>query len=223
MEDDWYVRAARAAQYGSQYGSQYDSQYNSQYGDRRELSPDHLELSPDPPSQDPLEKPKAWDHVRFGHDTSHAQAGAMRAGMTYDPGESLVSTLFRWRGTLLPMVLQKPMFWSLIGVNLCLLLYHDYSLAKGGDGLPGLSWDAALVRMAARGPAMPLPSPGLPHPCPSKCRCSHCTGPNVASNLLHCLLWATVLCPLLPVLRGLHSDEHVANGVDVDAQTPFWG
>ena len=96
----------------------------------------------------PAEDLENGEHVRFGHDTAHAQEGALKAGMTYDPGESLFNTVFRWQGTLLPMVLQKPMFWSLMGVNFSLLVYHDYLLSQGEAGLPELAWDAAVVPMS---------------------------------------------------------------------------
>ena len=76
----------------------------------------------------------------------------MRSGVTYDPNASLFSVAFRWKGTLLPMVLQKPMFWILMVMMVIVLSYHDYLLVNGGDGLPVLEWDAAVVRRGcARG------------------------------------------------------------------------
>ena len=137
----------------------------------------------------PREEPVlSWNHVPFGHDTSHAQEGAMRAGVTYDPNGSLFSVMFRWKGTMLPMALQKPMFWMMVTINIALLGYHNYLLSIGEEGLPELAWEAAVVRAAAR-------STHTRHP-PRLWLCVR-SGADVAAHLLHCLLWATVLHTLL--------------------------
>eukprot|EP00966_Prymnesium_polylepis_P279948 6468037-Prymnesium_polylepis.1 len=42
-------------------------------------------------------------HIRFGHDATKEERGAMRSAATYDPNSSFVSTLVRYKGTIFPM------------------------------------------------------------------------------------------------------------------------
>ena len=67
---------------------------------------------------------------------------------TYDANESIFTVVMRYKGTLLPMVLSKPLFWLMIISNTCLLIWNDWLVAKHGEGLPVLEWDAAGVPMS---------------------------------------------------------------------------
>ena len=46
--------------------------------------------------------------------------------MPYDPQMSLLAIFLHWRGTVWPLVLQKSMFWVLMGMHVCLLIANEY-------------------------------------------------------------------------------------------------
>ena len=48
----------------------------------------------------------------------------------YDPQSLLVSFLFRWRGTIFPLVLSDPLFWFLSTVHVVLIVVHKSLLAQ---------------------------------------------------------------------------------------------
>ena len=59
----------------------------------------------------------------------------------YDPGSFGITFLFRWQGTILPMVLSSPLFWFLQFANGGFIyLYHNFE-----DVEPVLNWKAAIV------------------------------------------------------------------------------
>ena len=47
-------------------------------------------------------------------------------GVPYDPQEGLVAVFSRWRGTVLPLVLKKNMFWLLMMIHVGLLFINEY-------------------------------------------------------------------------------------------------
>jgi len=65
----------------------------------------------------------------------------------YDPNEMQLSFIFRWRGTIFPLVLADPLFWVLITFHTSLLFYQHWSIENGQDGLPALEWEASTVVM----------------------------------------------------------------------------
>ena len=81
--------------------------------------------------------------------TASAQpGGATRVKARYDANETFISIIFRWKGTLLPMVLTKPLFWVMTLVNTALLIWNDTLMYTRGEGLPVLEWEAAVVPMS---------------------------------------------------------------------------
>ena len=59
-----------------------------------------------------------------------------------------VSFLFKWDGTIFPLVLSDPLFWLLATVHAMLLAYHSHELAAGNPGLPPLDWQGSTVEMS---------------------------------------------------------------------------
>lgn len=51
--------------------------------------------------------------------------GGAEGQVQYDPQESLLAIFSRWRGTVLPLVLKKWMFWLLIMVHVALLFANE--------------------------------------------------------------------------------------------------
>ena len=74
-----------------------------------------------------------------------AQSGATRDMVAYDPADSFMQALLKWRGTLLPMVLLKPFFWALMLFVLVLIFVHRHLIQERGFGLPTLEWAAVLM------------------------------------------------------------------------------
>lgn len=67
--------------------------------------------------------------------------------IVYNPHELKIAFIFKWRGTIFPLVLSDPMFWFLMIVHVMLLIVHGALLADGGPGLPPLEWNASTVAM----------------------------------------------------------------------------
>jgi hypothetical protein len=65
----------------------------------------------------------------------------------YRPEELRITFLVKWRGTIFPLVVADPMFWGLLLVHVCLLLWHGHQLALGNDGLPPLDWGVSQVSL----------------------------------------------------------------------------
>ena len=65
----------------------------------------------------------------------------------YDPQALQLTFLFRWKGTIFPLVLSDPMFWFLLIVHVALLLWDGKLLRQDGEGLPPLDWQASTVAM----------------------------------------------------------------------------
>ena len=73
--------------------------------------------------------------------------GLGRMTISYDPGSQSVSFIVQWRGTIFPLVLSDPLFWTLFILHIVLLTYQNLEMAAGRDGLPPLDWNAASVSM----------------------------------------------------------------------------
>ena len=59
----------------------------------------------------------------------------------YDPGSFGISFLWRWQGTILPLVAASPLFWFLlVGHAVVLTSYHQLQGVE-----PVLEWQAAIV------------------------------------------------------------------------------
>ena len=65
----------------------------------------------------------------------------------YEPQNLQISFIFRWKGTIFPLVLSDPMFWFLLIVHVGLLLWDGKLLREDGEGLPPLDWQASTVAM----------------------------------------------------------------------------
>eukprot|EP00966_Prymnesium_polylepis_P088809 2054967-Prymnesium_polylepis.1 len=65
--------------------------------------------------------------------------------LQYDPNMTFAEVLMRWNGTLLPMVLKKPLFWVLFSLEVAMLLLEEGLLRYYDEGLPVLDWRAAMV------------------------------------------------------------------------------
>ena len=65
----------------------------------------------------------------------------------YEPENLQISFIFRWKGTIFPLVLSDPMFWFLLITHIALLKIHADGIAEGGEGLPPLDWNASTVAM----------------------------------------------------------------------------
>ena len=72
----------------------------------------------------------------------------MRTKSTYDPNSTIFYVFTRWQGTVLPMVLHRPLFWVLTVFELSMLYLNYYQLQTHGVGLPVLEWEAAMVPMS---------------------------------------------------------------------------
>ena len=72
---------------------------------------------------------------------SAASNGIFGPPFLYDPAEFGISFLWKWQGTVLPLVFSSPLFWFLMLAHaICLAAYHYL------DGQePFLDWKAALV------------------------------------------------------------------------------
>ena len=68
--------------------------------------------------------------------------------LVYDAQNERVRFLFRWRRTLLPLVLSDPMFWVLMTVHVTFLYLENSLLTNTGTGLPTLEWNAASAPVA---------------------------------------------------------------------------
>ena len=179
-----------------------------------------------PARQAPFTPRAAADRAPPEPASAPVQAGATRMRTAiYDPNESIFSVVLRYHGTLLPMVLAKPLFWLMIGINATLLFLHDWLISNYGEdhGLKVLEWEAAAVsrREPAHDVGCPPRSPWLTacpppcHPCTgAHARSPHCAltlhgldaGAHVAAHLLHCLLRAASVRALLPVLLAPDGD-----------------
>ena len=66
----------------------------------------------------------------------------------YDPASLSWTFLFRWRGTIFPLVLSDPMFWLLLGVHFWLLRKQTTLLEEDGHGLPELDFAASTTSLS---------------------------------------------------------------------------
>lgn len=66
----------------------------------------------------------------------------------YDADELKMTFLFRWKGTIFPMVFSQPVFWVLLAVHGLLLKVDGDLLKSRGRGLPELDWSASTVAMS---------------------------------------------------------------------------
>ncbi len=64
--------------------------------------------------------------------------------------ETFLTVLTRWHGTVLPLVLSRPLFWCMLLVQLA-ITYHDQYYERR---LPPIDWK---VRGGRRRPARPRP------------------------------------------------------------------
>jgi hypothetical protein len=66
--------------------------------------------------------------------------------LNYNANDERIRFLFRWRHTVLPMVVRDPVFWLLQGLH-CFMLSTERKLIEEGRGgeLPFLDWRAAMV------------------------------------------------------------------------------
>lgn len=65
----------------------------------------------------------------------------------YDPQEHILAVLTRWDGTILPLILKRPLYWLLLFVH-AIFLYVDQYLrhyTSRGNGIPALSWDVVAL------------------------------------------------------------------------------
>ena len=65
--------------------------------------------------------------------------------LLYNPDKEYVRFITRWRHTLLPMVVEDPLFWFLITSHVVLLIWQRSLVLAGSEGLAPLNWEAALV------------------------------------------------------------------------------
>ena len=75
----------------------------------------------------------------------------------YNPSDAVFSVLFRFRGTIIPLVCRKPTFWVLMTIQIVLLSVEWYwdqlcrarGIVHGGEEegcrLPSLDWDAVQL------------------------------------------------------------------------------
>ena len=59
----------------------------------------------------------------------------------YDPGETIVRTLTHYEGTVLPLVLRKPLFWVIVAINTCFIVAQHVLMTYYGVALPTIDWD----------------------------------------------------------------------------------
>lgn len=98
----------------------------------------------------------SWPRRRRSERGENQQHADHRMTVSYDPDQSMLWTLFNWHGTMVPLVLQRPVFWLLMIFHGALLpfahltyLNPDCTEATGVTAecsvLPLLEWNAAAT------------------------------------------------------------------------------